>query len=89
MALTETAVNRINSTFGYKQLIPFDCLILNFYQFHVSIVSLTCRMNSSASSSEVLVLLHQVDESGDGLGLEVDIAVKSEQVRVLGFHLFK
>ena len=28
MALTETAVNRINSTFGYKQLIPFDCLIL-------------------------------------------------------------
>ncbi len=45
-------------------------------------------MNSSASSSEVLVLLHQVDESGDGLGLEVDVAVKSEQVRVLGFHLF-
>ena len=58
------------------------------YQLCVSIVSLTCRMNSSASSSEVLVLLHQVDESGDGLGLEVDIAVKSEQVRVLGFHLF-
>ena len=60
-----------------------------FYQFHVSIVSLTCRMNSSTRGPEVLVLLHQVDESGDGLGLEVDVAVKSEQVRVLGFHLFK
>jgi len=29
MALTETAVNRINSTFGYKQLILFDYLILS------------------------------------------------------------
>jgi len=45
-------------------------------------------MNSSTRGPEVFVLLHQVDESGDGLGLEVDIAVESEQVRVLGFHLF-
>ena len=44
-------------------------------------------MDSSASGSQVLVLLHEVDETGDGLGLEVDVSVQGQQVGVVGLHL--
>ena len=46
-------------------------------------------MDSSASSSQVLVLLHEVDQTGDGLGLEVDVPVQGQHVGVVSLHLIK
>lgn len=44
-------------------------------------------MDSTASGSQVSVLLHQVDEQSHGVRLEVDVSVKSQQIRVLGDNL--
>ena len=43
-------------------------------------------MDAPAGGTEVLVLLHQIHEEGDGGRLEVDVAVQGEQVGVLGEH---
>ena len=45
-------------------------------------------VDAAAGGPEVLVLLHQVDEEGDGGGLEVDVPVQGQDVRVLGQDLF-
>ena len=44
-------------------------------------------MDSSAGGAHVGVTLHQVHQLDDGLGLEVDVAVQGQQVRVLSSHL--
>ena len=46
-------------------------------------------MDSSAGGAHVGVTLHQVHQLDDGLGLEVDVAVQGQQVRVLSPHLDK
>ena len=44
-------------------------------------------MNTTACGAKILVLLHQVNQKGDGWGLEVDVTIKGEEVSVLGKHL--
>ena len=40
-------------------------------------------MDAAARGAKVPVLLHEVDESDDGLGLEVNVPVQGQQVGVL------
>jgi len=45
-------------------------------------------VDAPASSPQVLILFHEIDQQVYGVGLEVDVPVQGEQVRVLGDHLF-
>merc|ERR1719474_627739 len=44
-------------------------------------------MNTTTRSSNIIVLLHQVDKGGNSCRLEVDVPIKGEEVSVLGTHL--
>jgi hypothetical protein len=44
-------------------------------------------VDPAAGGAQVLVLLHQVHQAGDGLRLEIDVAVQGQQVGVLGNDL--
>ena len=48
---------------------------------------LTSWMNPPTGSAHALVLLHQINQPGDGLWLEINVSVQGEQVGVLGHDL--
>lgn len=45
------------------------------------------RMNTTASGTQVLVLLHQIHQQRYGTGIEIDIAVQSQKVGILGHDI--
>ena len=46
------------------------------------------RMNTTTRSSQIPVLLHQIDKQLHGVRLEIDISVESEKIRVFSHNLF-